>query len=251
MSQTGTVADHGFLDGRLRILQPREGYRAATDPVLLAAAAPVKPGQSVLDLGCGVGTAALCVGHRVPDLDLHGLEVQPDYADLAARNAQSNDIPMRVHTGDVRRMPEALRARGFDHVITNPPWHDERAIASPLPGKDTGNRMADLTLETWIACGFARLLPGGWFTVIQRAARLPDILSALTPRAGDIAVLPLQARQGRDAKRVIVKARKGSRGPFRLAAPLVLHEGTSHVRDGDDYAPIARAILRDGAGLDF
>ena len=164
---------------------------------------------------------------------------------------QSNGIPMQVHTGDVRRMPPVLRERGFDHVITNPPWHDERAIASPVKGKDTANRMADLTLDDWIAAGFARLLPGGWFILVQRTAWLPRILSALTPRAGDIAVLPLQAREGRDAKRVIVKARKGSRGPFRIAAPLVLHRGTKHVRDGDDYTPLARAILRDGAALEF
>ena len=87
--------------------------------------------------------------------------------------------------------------------------------------------------------------------LIQRAVWLPEILSALATRTGDIAVLPLQARDGRDAKRVIVKARKGSHGPFRIAAPLVLHQGASHVADGDDYSPVARAILRDGAGFDF
>lgn len=251
MSQAGAAVNDGFLDGRLRILQPGEGYRAATDPVLLAAAAPVRPGQSVLDLGCGVGTAALCLGHRMPGLDLHGLEIQRGYADLAVENGASNGIPLRLHIGDVRRMPAALRERGFDHVISNPPWHDANTVASPVPGKDIANRMADLTLAVWIAAAFTRLLPGGWFTVIQRAAWLPEILSALSTRAGDISVLPLQAREGRDAKRVIVKARKGSRGPFRITPPLVLHQGTSHVQDGDDYTPVARAILRDGAGLDF
>ena len=245
------AVDHGFLDGRLRILQPAEGYRAATDPVLLAAAVPVKPGQSVLDLGCGVGTASLCLGHRMPGLDLHGLELQADYSALAEGNAAANGIPFEVHQGDIRKMPPVLRERSFDHVISNPPWHDSRAIASPVPGRDTANRMADLTLTLWIVAAFTRLLPGGWFTMIQRAVWLPEILAALSTRAGDVTVLPLQAREGRDAKRVIVKARKGSRGPFRLAAPLVLHAGTAHVQDGDDFSPVARAILRDGGGLDF
>lgn len=245
------VVDHGFLDGRLRLLQPAEGYRAATDPVLLAAAVPARPGQSVLDLGCGVGTATLCLGHRVPDLELHGLELQPEYAELAERNATSNRIPVEVHPGDVRQMPPAIRERGFDHVLTNPPWHEAEAIASPVAGRDTANRLADLTLTSWITAGLARLLPGGWFTLIQRATWLPEILSALAPRAGDITVLPLQARENRDAKRVIVKARKGSGGPFRLAPPLVLHAGTTHVQDGDDFSPAARAILREGRGLEF
>ena len=251
MSQAEAVLDHGFLDGRLRILQPRDGYRAATDPVLLAAAVPARPGQSVLDLGCGVGTGALCLAHRITGLDLHGLEIQSDYARLAKSNAESNGVVMQVHIGDVRQMPPALRERNFDHVITNPPWHDERSVASLTPGRDAANRMADLTLPLWITAALKRLLPGGWITMIQRATWLPEILSALSTGAGDIAVLPLQARKGRDAKRVIVKARKGSHGPFRIAAPLVLHRGTEHVTDGDDFSPAARAILRDGAGLDF
>jgi tRNA1Val (adenine37-N6)-methyltransferase len=65
-----------FLCGKLHLWQPRRGYRAATDPVLLAAACPAQPGQSVLDMGCGVGAAALCLGARVPDLRLYGLELQ-------------------------------------------------------------------------------------------------------------------------------------------------------------------------------
>ncbi|MEM7210882.1 MAG: methyltransferase [Pseudomonadota bacterium] len=251
MTQCDEAVDHGFLDGRLRILQPAKGYRAATDPVLLAAAAPVRPGQSVLDLGAGVGTASLCLAHRVPGLEIHGLELQQEYAILAERNAAANAVPMQIHQGDVRNMPADLRQRSFDHVISNPPWHDAHTIASPIVGRDTANRLAELTLASWITAALARLRPGGWLTIIQRAVLLPEILSALSPRTGDIGVLPLQAREGRDAKRVIVKARKGSRGPFRIAAPLVLHTGSTHVEDGDDFSPVARAILRDGAGLDF
>ena len=66
------LTDDKFLMGRLRLLQPARGYRAATDPVLLAAACPAVAGESVLDLGCGVGAAALCLGARVPGVVLAG-----------------------------------------------------------------------------------------------------------------------------------------------------------------------------------
>ena len=45
-----------FLNGQLKITQPSDGYRAATDPVFLAASISAENGQSILDIGSGVGT---------------------------------------------------------------------------------------------------------------------------------------------------------------------------------------------------
>ena len=239
-----------FLDGKLVIQQPAVGYRAGTDPVLMAASVPVVPGASVLDLGCGVGTASLCLGHRVPNLNLHGLELQQGYADLARQNADRNKIPMTVHQGDLRAMPPDLRQMSFDAVMLNPPWHDPSDPGSPDRGRDVSNRQ-DVALQIWISAAMSRTRPGGWVIVIQRVEWLPDILSAFGPRVGDVAVLPLCARDGRPPKRVIVKARKGANSPFRIAAPLVLHRGATHVEDGDDFTDGARVILRDGAGIEF
>ena len=67
--------------------------------------------------------------------------------------------------------------------------------------------------------------------------------------AGQVRILPIAPREGRPAARVIVRARKTGRAPLQLLAPFVLHGGAEHLRDGDDYTPAARAILRDGAAL--
>jgi tRNA1(Val) A37 N6-methylase TrmN6 len=242
--------ENGVLDGRVRIRQPARGYRAATDPVLLAAAVPARVGDAVLDLGCGVGTAALCLGARVEGVELHGLEVQPGYARLARENAALNGRALAVHEGDLRAMPACLRQLSFDAVMLNPPWHAPADLGSPDPARDLANRRGTATIADWVGAALARTRPGGVVVIIMRAEGLPEILAALAARAA-VAALPLAARAGRDAKRVIVRARKGGRTAFRLAAPLILHQGAAHIADGDDYAPEARAILRGSAALDF
>jgi tRNA1(Val) A37 N6-methylase TrmN6 len=244
------AAENGFLDGRVRIRQPLRGYRAATDAVLLAAAVPAGPADAVLDLGCGAGTAALCLGCRVGGVELHGLELQPGYAGLARENAALNGRALAVHEGDLRAMPSALRHRSFDAVMLNPPWHAPAHPGSPDAGRDIANRRGAATIGDWIDAALARTRPGGTVVVIMLAEGLPEILAALGGRAAS-AVLPLAARPGRDAKRVIVRARKGGRAPFRLAPPLILHCGVAHIADGDDYTPQARAILREAAALEF
>ena len=50
---------------------------------------------------------------------------------------------------------------------------------------------------------------------------------------------------------IILRARKSGRGAFRLCAPLVMHEGATHLVDGDSYVPQIRAVLREGAALTF
>ena len=236
-----------FLCGKLHLWQPRRGYRAATDPVLLAAACPAQPGQSVLDLGCGVGAAALCLAARVADLRLSGLELQPDYAALARRNGIENGIAFEVHQGNLTDMPRALRVN-FDHVIANPPYYPAGGSPSPVAVRARAMQV-ETPLSDWVLAATRRLRPGGWLTLILGADGLPEVLAALAPRLGSAAVLPLAAREGRAALRVIVRARKGGRASFRLLAPFILHQGPAHDGDRESYTAVANAVLRDGASL--
>ncbi|MBA3908464.1 MAG: methyltransferase [Rhodobacter sp.] len=241
------LSDDKFLGGRLRLLQPLVGYRAATDPVLLAAACPAGPGDSVLDLGCGAGAAALCLGMRVPGVRLAGLELQPDYAALARENAQRNGIPVEVHQGDLAQIPKDLR-RDFDHVIANPPYYPPGGSPSPVPGRARAMQV-ETPLADWVAAAGRRLRPGGWLTLICGADGLPQVLAAMGTKLGSAAVLPLAARDGRPALRIVLQARKGGRAAFRLLSPFVIHAGPAHDGDRESYTPEANAVLREGADL--
>ena len=249
MGDLGQLRCDGFLGGTLRLWQPARGYRSGADAVLLAAACPAQAGDTVLELGCGAGVAALCLAARVPGIRATGLEVQPGYAALARRNAAENALMLEVVEADLTALPAGLRARSFDAVITNPPWF-RGATLSPDAGRGLARHEA-LPLALWLDAGLRRLRPGGSLTVIQRAERLGEILAALAPRAGAVRVLPVAARAGHEAGRVIVTATKGARAPLRLLAPLVMHDGDTHATDGDDHSAQATAILRNASPIRY
>ncbi len=252
-ASAAAVTEDRLLDGRVRLRQPAEGYRAAIDPVFLAAAVPPKDPagepMTALDLGCGAGAAALCLLARLPEAAVTGLEVQPRLAALARDNAALNGWAerFRVVEGDIADRDALAGLRpgngGFDEVLCNPPHHPASMIAAPEPSKARSNRESGAALDDWVAAALALAGPKGAATFIHRADRLDDLLAALRGRAGGITVFPLWPKPGAAARRVLVRARKASRAPLTLAAGLVLH--------GPDgrFTPEAEEVLRSGHGL--
>ena len=236
------------LGGRLQLWQPRRGFRFGMDAVILAAACKVAPGDRVLELGCGVGCALLCLGARVDGLSLTGVEISADYADLARRNAAEAGIAARIVTADLAALPADLRQETFDHVLMNPPYFRPAAsTASDDADRDRALR-GETPLADWVDVAARRLAPGGRLTLIQRVDRLPEILAALDGRLGSIVVRPIANRIDAAPDRVLVGARKGGRADFCLAPPLIVF-GDDPGPDGKAYAPELSAVLRDGAAL--
>ena len=251
---TDHFADDGltqdaFLNGRVLVRQPRNGYRAATDPVFLAASVPARAGQSVLELGCGAGVASLCLAARVQGLQLTGVEVQAPYAALARRNALENGIDLTVWDADLTALPPLLRNQRFDHVIANPPYYAADGPSAHDAGRDRALR-EETPLAAWVDVALRRVRDGGHVSFIQLTERLPELLSGFMTRAS-VSVLPLAARAKRPARRVIVQARKGGRAPFVLLPPLVIHQGDAHPGDGDHFTDAVRALMRDARALDM
>ncbi len=246
MTGSGDIDATKLLGGRVTLFQPVEGYRAAIDPVLLAAAVPAVAGQAVLELGCGTGAALLCLAARVAGLSATGLEIQPLAADLARRSAVESGLADRVTVldGDVSAPPATLRPNSFDHILANPPfWPTGRHTPSPSLHKANSHGEGVGDLAGFVQAALRLAKSRGTLTLIYPAERLDHLLSLLTGRFGDIRVLPLWPRAGVPAKRVIVSARRDARGPLSLLPGLVLHG------EGQGYTPALEAILRDAAPL--
>lgn len=244
------ITEDEFLGGKLLIKQPRNGYRAGVDPVLLAASVNAKPMQSVLELGCGVGVASLCLGRRVPDLQLTGIEIQSDLAQLTQENATHNQLTMDVVIGDLAVLPQGLKSSQFDHVIANPPYFD-RLKTTPAPDPSRERSMGEQTpLKSWASVAAKRVKPKGYVHFIFRSERLPELLNALPKELGSLRILPFSARVGRASELLILRARKSGRAGFCLEAPIVMHKGTEHTTDGESYTDLINQVLRHGAQIE-
>jgi len=241
-----------WLGGRLRLRQAPTGHRVGTDAALLAAAAPAGFGRLCVDLGAGVGAVGLAVAVLHPAARVQLVEINPDTAAMAAANVCANDLNARVSVimADVLAERRVRRQAGLepasaDLVLTNPPYLDASAARiSPDAARAQAHVMPDGGLGIWMASACDLVRPGGLVVAIHRADALPAILSALDG-FGAITVRPVQARDAAAAVRILVQAKRGSRAPFRLLPPLVLHG------EGGGFTALADALHRGEAGLDW
>src|SRR5688572_25658633 len=90
--------------GKLTLWQPARGrgYRFNLDPVLLYGFAP--PAAHTVDLGAGCGVLGLLLAAGGKAQRVTAIEIQPELAILAAKNADENGLRGRyeVLTGDLR-----------------------------------------------------------------------------------------------------------------------------------------------------
>lgn len=230
------------LNKRVLLHQPANGFRTSLDSVMLAAACSIKSGQSVLDLGCGVGSAGLCVAARVKGIVLSGIDIQADHVALAEKNAALNTIAATFACADIRDYEGAPQ----DHVIANPPF-SEAGKHTPSPSSSKalarGHIEEDLNLKDWIDAGFRNLKNGGSLSVIHMAGETHTMIQALGKRFGAVEIFPLWPRAGVPAKRVILRAIRNRKTPTVIHPGLVLHEA-----DGA-YTQEAERVLRDGEGF--
>lgn len=248
--QTEPTSIDSFLGGMVTLVQPRKGHRAGLDAALLQALVPAGAGGSVLDLGTGVGTAAFSVAARVPGVSVVGVErdaelvacgrealARPENASFAAR--------VRLVEGDATD-PALLRGQSFDFVLTNPPFNPERrGTASPDPRRREAHVAPESLFRSWTGRAADLLRTAGTFGLVYRAALLAEALDALSPRFGQVRILPVHPSAEAAASRVLISAKKGSRAPLELLPSFVLHQP-----DGT-WTERADAILRGRAELDL
>lgn len=191
-------------------------FPITADSLCLGDFASPRPGERVLDLGCGAGLLLLQCARKAPGLTLFGVEREERAARCAQENLDRNGLTGTILTGDLRQvsLPPA------DLIVTNPPWFP-RGAGAPAGGAKTEDR----TLEEWCALAAGALSRGGRLELVHRPDRLADLFRALRRAGLEPKVLQLvQHRADTPPFAALVRAVKGGRpglavSPTRLTEP--------------------------------
>ena len=232
------LTEDALLGGRMRIRQPARGYRVNVDTLLLAAAVEVHDGMRLMEAGCGVGAASIAVAIRNENITLLGVERETNIAEVARENVALNAMTQRIEIASGDALDKKASFGVFDGVFFNPPFDAQGEGRAPSQERVHAH-VTDVSVERWIIGLADRLKGDGALTLIHRAAKLPEILAALEGRLGGPEVIPIRPRAEEPAKRVIVRARKGSRAPLRLLRGIDLHDAS-----GAKYTPETDAFLK-------
>jgi tRNA1(Val) A37 N6-methylase TrmN6 len=221
--------------------------------MLLAAIVPCQPDDRgpVLDAGCGSGAVALALASRFVHLQVTGVEIRKEMADLARANVRRNQLEARIDiiTADLtlplaRLQNAGLKPESCAHVVSNPPFYStQRSRSCDSRHKSAAHRLQEGELEQWIRFLTAMAAPKATISLIHRPENLPELLELMRGRFGDLAVAPVFSKPGGAAIRILVQGIKGSKAPLRLLQGIVLRDETG------GYGPRAEDILRHGAGL--
>ena len=241
------ITKDSFLGGGIEIWQPKKGYRAGIDPILLAASVNVSAGQKVLDLGCGVGTASFAIGYRVKNVELYGIEIQKVFADLADLNSKENGIELQVECSNISNLSSNITSKNFDHVIANPPYFDRNSSVRGINSSKEKSFGDTRPISEWLKVAAKRAKPKGFVHFIVRSDRLMEIFTNMPNSLGSLVITPVISRKNQNAKLTILHAKKNGRAGFVISSPIILHPLKNDSQE--KYVPEVDQVLRNGASL--
>lgn len=211
-----------------RIIQNPNGFCFGMDAVLLAGFAGKARGERLLDLGTGTGILPILMEARTEILQLYGLEIQEESADMARRSIALNHLENKIEviTGDIREADSYFEAASFDVITCNPPYMIGKHGLQNADRQKTIARHEVLCSFEDVAGQTAKLLKtGGHFYLVHRPFRLAEILVTLSryklePKRMQL-VYPYIDKE---PNMVLLEAVRGGKPRMSVEKPLIVYE---------------------------
>lgn len=219
-------ADESLTDinDSIKLIQKKDGLTFGTDALLLAAF--IKPNKyaSAADLGSGTGVISLLCARRGKFAKINAIELQPDYADIIARNTRLNNLDDVITPvcDDVRNLSQDMTV---DAAFSNPPYLKKNSgKQNENMGRNLARREINGDIGDFCASAAAILKYGGLFYVVYRPDRMIDLLCSLRSHNLEpkrlVMVYPDITSE---PCLILAEAKKGANSSLITPAPLFLN----------------------------
>ncbi len=156
-------------DPQIEIAGDPEVYPPSDDSILLIESLDIRPGERVLEVGCGSGVVSIHCARS--GAEVVSVDVNPRAVELTGRNAKANGVALDVRESDVYSEVDGT----FDTIVFNLPYlpvDEEGLLAKAWSGGPDGLGPLPELLEG--APG--HLVPGGRVVIVVSSLTEPRAL---------------------------------------------------------------------------
>lgn len=216
-------------------IHDNNAFRLGTDSVLLSAFASKGRAKRACDLGCGTGIIAVLLAWNDPSIMMDGIELQPEWADIAHENAKlcKLDDRITIKNGDLRCHRDFLEAGAYDLVVSNPPYYAEgRGKSSDSDSTATAREERTCTIGDVCAAAAYLTRWGGRFALVHKPERLAEIICALKENGLEPKRLRFVQHKATSAPNlVLIESRRGGNPSLTIETPLILADENGNDTD--------------------
>ncbi len=173
-----------LLNGKLKLIQPKQGPRVNLDTVLLASWVRFRARHNnYIELGCAAGAVTIMLAQRNLKINITGVDIQEDLIMLARENLSLNNFNdserIKFIAGDLRDK-KILPEQFFDAAIMNPPYtSNKHGRASGNKSRMTARIDDNCTPEDLARAVYRILKSRGRFFTVFKSERMAEFLAVM------------------------------------------------------------------------
>ncbi|MGM0508419.1 MAG: tRNA1(Val) (adenine(37)-N6)-methyltransferase [Fusobacteriota bacterium] len=214
----------------MKIIQRNDYQNFSLDSVLISNFLTInRKTKKVIDLGTGNGVIPMLLQERTK-AQIEGIEIQEVSYNLAKKNITLNNLKnqVKIIKGDIKNYKNLFSHQSFDSAICNPPFFETSENEKQLNNLDQlsiARHEVNITLDEIVEAAAFLIKQRGYFSMVHRSKRLPEILEVLKKHNLEPKRLQFcHSKKDKKSKTVLIESMKNGKPGLDILPPLFTHK---------------------------